>query len=107
MKLFKNINFKTHPYTNGVIGTLDLGDGLVLSVVQGEGLYGNVRDHAFEIALFNGDDYVPLNAYEDVMGWQTPDQIDVILTEIQKDSQEFISKRNEEKEKYKESKEDG
>ena len=94
MKLFKDINFKNHPYANGVIGTLDLGDGLVLSVVQGDGLYGNAKDNTFEIALFNGDDYVPLDDYEDVMGWQTPDQIDAILTKIQKNSQKFLKLLN-------------
>ena len=99
MKLFKDISFETHPnpYAKGLLGRLDLGDGLMLSVIQGDGLYGNKKDNTFEIALFNGDDYVPLSAFEDVMGWQTPDEIDVILTELQEDSQEFISKRNEAK----------
>ena len=52
------------------------------------------KDNTFEIALFNGDDYVPLDDYEDVMGWQTPDQIDAILTKIQKNSQKFLKLLN-------------
>ena len=120
MKLFKDIKFKAHKntYTKGIQGTLDLGDGLELSVVQGEGLYGSADDGDYEIAVFNtnenkhmvidgekvdmGSAFVPLGACDDVLGWQTPDEIDVILIEIQKDSQKFLEKKQEEKEKYRE-----
>ena len=100
MKLFKDINFKTHPnpYANGIMGTLDLGDGIILSVIQGEGLYGNAEGNTFEIALLNGGDYVSLSGYDDVLGWQTPDEIDVILTELQEDCQKYLKKKQAEKE---------
>ena len=118
MKLFKDIKFKAHrnPYAKGVQGSLDLGDGLELSVVQGESLYGSAEDGDDEIAVFNnnenktmeidgeeidmGSAFVPLSRYDDVLGWQTPDEIDVIITEIQNDPQKFLKKKQEEKQEY-------
>lgn len=110
MKLFKDIKFKPHrnKYTKGIQGTLDLGDGLELSVVQGESLYGSAEDGDYEIAVFNtnekrymfideeevdiGSAFVPLTTCDDVLGWQTPDEIDALITEIQEDSEKFLKK---------------
>jgi len=119
MKLFKDIVFKPHKNTyikDGLQGKLDLGDGLELSVVQGEGLYGSADDGDYEIAVFNtneksymtidderiemGNAFVPLSIYDDVLGWRTPDEIDALVTEIQEDSKKFLDKKHEEKQEY-------
>ena len=118
MKLFKDIKFKAHrnKYTKGIQGTLDLGDGLELSVVQGEGLYGSAEDGDYEIAVFNtnenktmeidgeeidlGSAFVPLSTCDDVLGWRTPDEIDALITEIQEDSKKFLKKVTDAKAEY-------
>jgi hypothetical protein len=103
MKLFKDIEFNPHAHGGNTIrGVLDLGGGLELSVVQGDHLYGDAGTDTFELALFKDDDFVPMSVYDDVLGWLSPNDIDVILIEIQKDSQKFLEKKQEEKEKYRE-----
>ena len=125
MKLFKDIVFTPHRNTyieDGLQGTLDLGDGLELSVVQGKGLYGSSKDGDYEIAVFNtneksymtiddervemGNAFVPLKQTDDVMGWVTPDEIDVLITEIQEDSEKFLKKVADAKAEWEKSLED-
>ena len=101
MKLFKDIEFKPHTHGgNAIRGVLDLGVGLELSVVQGDHLYGDAGSDTYEIALFKDNDFVPMSAYDDVLGWLSPNDIDVIITEVQNDPQKFLKKKQEEKQEY-------
>ena len=91
---FADIDFKPHKIGGeSVQGRLDLGNGLELSVVQGENLYGNKKDNTFEIALFKDNDFVPLSPYDDVLGWQSPDEINDILFKVQDDPEKFVESK--------------
>jgi len=67
----------------------DLGRGLEFSAVYGEGTYSEVNDDgdptSYEIAVKFGYDMVPLQSFEDVLGWQSPDHINKIMMDIQLD----------------------
>jgi hypothetical protein len=95
MKTFDNLVFKDHPNTaGGLMARLNLGD-YQLSVVtmkgvkpQYGGLYGSQAEGTYEVAVFantnsGGSDMVRLSEWDDVLGWQTPEQITAIMEKIQ------------------------
>ena len=64
---------------------LELRPGLVLSVVYGSGVYSTMNDdqpETFEVALFFGNDTVPLSKFDEVLGWQTEDHINNLIEQI-------------------------
>ena len=74
---------------------LDLGDYQVSVVTmrgkkpQYGGLYGSQAEGTYEVAVFantegvDGKDMVHLSEWDDVLGWQTPEQITAIMAKIQ------------------------
>ena len=62
-------------------------NGLTLSVVAGEnqGYYGNGKT-SFEVAVLDQENKFMTkefeNSFDDVLGWQTPDQITKLITKI-------------------------
>jgi hypothetical protein len=99
MKTFDDLEFKKQPHRNAFQATCDLGKGLTLSVVYGEGNYSDVSvvdgvkiPESYEIAMFFGNDFVPLQQHDDVLGWQTPDHINKIMNEAQTDP-DFVKSR--------------
>ena len=100
-KTFKDLKFEIHNnVTNGIQANLDLGNGILISVVSmlGErplgGLYGNVHEGTYEVAVFHNNSMLPLSEYDDVVGWQTVDEITVLMSELQgkpEDIHAFIS----------------
>ena len=94
MTNFNDIQFKEHP-AGGVQGRLDIKD-VMLSVVAGKFLYSSPRESLtnpddftmFEVAIMNKQgfctkDFVT-NADDDVLGWQTRDDINAIIELILK-----------------------
>ena len=92
MKTFKDIDFTENPL-GGIKGTLEI-NGFLLSVIAGENAYSLPRrDLAkahlfslFEVAILKDGDFVtkqflPKN-YDDVIGWQTPQEINDIIKTI-------------------------
>ena len=76
--------------TNGVQAKLDLGNGIEISVVsmkkkEGEfgGLYGDVSEGTYEVAVFQGNAMQPLSAWDDVIGWQTKAEITELMGKLQ------------------------
>ena len=99
-KTFSDLVFNAHAnVNNGVQAKLDLGNGLEISVVsmkkrEGEygGLYGDVTEGTYEVAVFRDNEMLPLNATDDVRGWQTEDELTELMANLQKKSyQAFIA----------------
>jgi len=86
LKGFDDLDFKTHAgFSDGkaIQARLKFGsrDQFEISVVQnigdGTGLYGDHSDNTYEVAMwFDGrDTMLPLSLGDDVLAWQTPDQV--------------------------------
>jgi hypothetical protein len=101
---FSNLDFKPHAHAKGVQARLDLGNGLEISVVanngDGEGLYGNVSDELYEVAIFNDDGMIPLSPSDDVVGWQSPDQISHLMAKAQVEGSVWIDDLKEAKSEF-------
>jgi hypothetical protein len=100
IKNFSDLVFTDHANNpNGVQARLDLGNNLEISVVSMKdketefgGLYGSVKAGTYEVAVFRNNDMVPLNATDDVRGWQTEDELTELMANLQKKSyQAFIA----------------
>lgn len=87
MNKFKDIKFKQdtkYPHEDfdqspKYNATYTAGE-LHLSVAYGGGCYGDgPKVDSYEIALFNGDDFVKLTEYDTVAGWMTAVEIDKII----------------------------
>ena len=91
IKNFSDLTFEPHAnVNNGVQAKLDLGNSLEISVVsmkkkEGEygGLYGDVTEGTYEVAVFQSNNMLPLNATDDVRGWQTEDDLNELMHSLQ------------------------
>ena len=95
MKTFDDLVFNAHPNVkDGLMARLDLGDYQVSVVTmkgkkpQYGGLYGSQVDDTYEVAVFAtpasvGSEMVRLSEWDDVLGWQSPEQITAIMAKIQ------------------------
>ena len=91
IKNFSNLVFNAHAnVANGVQAKLDLGNSIEISVVsmkkkEGEfgGLYGDVSEGTYEVAVFQGNAMQPLSAWDDVIGWQTEDEVSELMRKLQ------------------------
>jgi hypothetical protein len=99
-KTFSDLDFNDHAnVSGGVQAKLELDNDLEVSVVsmKGEhegygGLYGNASKGTYEVAVFQHGNMLPLNATDDVRGWQTEDELNVLLNGLQDDGREdFIA----------------
>lgn len=90
MKTFEDLNF-SQTYQRRKHGVdqwnarLEIKPGLVLSVAYGSGVYSTMNDDepdTFEVALFFGNDMVPLSKFDDVLGWQSKDHINNLIEQI-------------------------
>ena len=96
---FNDLDFNDHANVEGGIqAKLDLGDGFEISVVsmkEGErpfgGLYGNASAGTYEVAVFYNGGMTPLAKYDDVIGWQTEDDINGLMHSLQEDAEDFIA----------------
>ena len=94
MKTFKDIKFKQHQSGKGIHGKLTIEKGMSLSVVAGQYVYSDPRSDVapkgysrFEVAIFDKDgkwatQKVLGNLGDDVLGWQTRNEIDSIIKEM-------------------------
>jgi len=92
-KTFSDLEFNAHSnVSNGIQAKLDLGNDLVISVVsmrkrEGEfgGLYGDASEGTYEVAVFRNNDMIPLSPFDDVLGWQTEDELTELMGNLQGD----------------------
>lgn len=74
--------------TNGA--RIDLPNDLHLSVITGPTHYSDPH-RTYEVAMFHHDDMLRLSPHDEVLGWQTPEEIDTLLVQAQTDPN-FIQK---------------
>ena len=101
---FGDLDFKPHRYSDGVQAKLDFGNGLEISVVAnndgGSGLYGKVSDDLYEVAIFSHDGMIPLSPSDDVVGWQSPQQISQLMAKAQSEGSVWVDELKEAKAEY-------
>ena len=95
-KTFSDLVFEKHNVVeNAVQSRLDLGNGFEISVVSmkngGHGLYGNVSEGTYEVAVFHNGDMTPLAKYDDVIGWQDEVAITRLMKEVQTNSLAWLT----------------
>ena len=74
---------------------LEIRPGLVLSVAYGHGVYSTMNNdepETYEVALFFGNDFVPLSKFDDVLGWQSKDHINHLIEQIT-NNENFVKER--------------
>ena len=91
MKTFDDLNFNSHPSAKdlGVQASITFDNGYAISVVSnvdgGQYFYGNHPD-TYEVAIFNQrGDFVPLQPFDDVLGWQDRMQVSKLMSQFQQD----------------------
>ena len=85
MKTFDDLIFKPHFIGRGCVeAKLDLGNDIVVSVVGGDGLYGDGKK-TFEVAAFYKTlgKFVPMPDGEDISGWNTKEQVTEIINYLE------------------------
>ena len=106
MKTFEDLEFiqtyrKKKHGVNQWNAQLEIRPGLVLSVAYGSGVFSTMNDdqpETYEVALFFGNDIVPLTKFDEVLGWQTKDHINNLIEQIIKNKnyvKETIDKHHE------------
>jgi len=87
---FKDLIFK--PHKNGIEGAVqamhELPNGITISVVGGDGLYGD-GINSFEVGAWRTIDnflfshqWIPLSENDDVVGWQSKEEITEIIQKL-------------------------
>ena len=94
LKTFADLDFTADPDDLKTIrARLQLGDYTV-SVVTSLGVnrgfsYGTLPSQTFEVAVFDAKgDFVPLGVADDVLGWQSMDQLNYLMAQLQADDVE-------------------
>ena len=90
-KTFSDLVFNDHANNpDGVQAILNLGNDLSISVVsmknsttQYGGLYGDASNGTYEVAVFHNDSMLPLSPFDDVLGWQTEDDLNELMASLQ------------------------
>ena len=85
---FDDLDFQPHRGADDAVqARLDFGNGLEISVVAGidgrQGSYGNLEEDLYEVAIFNDDGMIPLSPSDDVVGWQSPAQVSILMAQAQ------------------------
>ena len=90
-KTFSDLEFEKHNVVDDAVqARLDLGNDIEISVVAMKGketefggLYGSVLAGTYEVAVFQGNTMQPLSPWDDVIGWQTEDEVTELMTNLQ------------------------
>lgn len=76
--MFDQLQFKAHHLPGAIQGTYKFHNEWSISVVSGlpgSGLYGNVTDNTYEVAIIRPNG----NMTEDVIGWNTKEEVSVMM----------------------------
>jgi hypothetical protein len=85
MKTFDDLVFKPHTMGRGAVqAKLDLGNDIEVSVVGGDGLYGNGKT-SFEVAGWYKTlgKFVPMEDGNDVSGWNSKEEVTKIINRLE------------------------
>jgi hypothetical protein len=88
---FSDLKFQPHAHvSDGIMAKLNLGNDFEVSVVSmldKDGsfgsLYGNASKGTYEVAMFYKNDMIPLGLHDDVLGWQSKDQVTKHMADAQ------------------------
>ena len=87
IKCFDDLVFKAHQNKmEGSVQALhELPNGITISVVGGQGLYGNGVT-TFEVAAWRKEeiDWLRLSEYDEVLGWRSKEQVTEAIQKILK-----------------------
>ena len=108
LKSFSDLNFSADEDDLKTIrARLQLGDYTV-SVVTWLGVergfsYGTLPSQTFEVAVFDyKGDMVPLSIADDVLGWQSIDQLNYLMAKLQADDvHDWVNEQRDRKKAYK------
>ena len=102
---FDDLDFQPHRGTDDAVqATLDFGNGLSISVVAGlkdrRGLYGSVEEGLYEVAIFDENGMIPLSPSDDVVGWQSPAQVSILMAKAQSEGSVWVDELIEDKAEF-------
>jgi hypothetical protein len=102
---FNDLDFQPHRGTdNAVQARLDLGNGLEISVIAGldnhKGLYGSLEEDLYEVAIYNENGMIPLSPSDDVVGWQSPAQVSILMAKAQNEGSIWVDELIEDKAEF-------
>lgn len=109
MKNFDDLKFTYDESMRRWMASITLDNGYRFSVISGnddgmfQPFYGRYPD-TFEVAVFNeGGSFVPIGAYDDVLGWQDRNQVSSLIRQFEMDGQAhedlLVAMREEKREK--------
>ncbi len=76
--MFEELQFKAHHIPGGIHALYKFSNEWSISVVSGlpgSGLYGNVTDNTYEVAIIRPNG----NMTEDVIGWNTKEEVSAMM----------------------------
>jgi len=76
--MFEQLQFQAHHIPGGIHALYKFHNDWSISVVSGlpgSGLYGNVTDNTYEVAIFRPNG----NMTGDVIGWNTKEEVDAMM----------------------------
>jgi len=84
---FQDLQFAPHPnkMEGAVVAQHELPNGIMISVVGGQGLYGNGHS-SFEVAAWHKGkrDFIMLSEYDEVLGWQSKEEVTETIQKLLK-----------------------
>lgn len=90
--IFNELTFTPHRGSSACIqANKKFDNGYSISVVSGEGMYGNINfdkfnESTFEVAAFDtNSNFIRLTEFDDVIGHQTKNQVTNIMTALRDD----------------------
>jgi hypothetical protein len=103
---FSDLDFQPHRGADDAVqARLDFDNGLSISVVAGKdgrrGLYGSVEEDLYEVAIFNENGMIPLSPSDDVVGWQSPAQVSILMAKAQSKGSVWVDELIADKEEFK------
>ena len=102
---FNDLDFQPHRGADDAVqARLDFGNGLEISVVAGNddrrGLYGSVEEDLYEVAVFYNNEMIPLSPSDDVVGWQSPAQVSILMAKAQVEGSIWVDELIEDKAEF-------
>ena len=102
---FSDLDFQPHRGADDAVqARLDFDNGLSISVVAGNddrrGLYGSVEEDLYEVAIFNENGMIPLSPSDDVVGWQSPAQVSILMKKAQVEGSVWVDELIEDKAEF-------
>lgn len=76
--MFEQLQFQAHSIPGAIQGRYKFENGYEISAVSGlpgSGLYGNVTDNTYEVAIFRPNG----NMTEDVLGWNSKEEVNAMM----------------------------